>query len=33
MDAEAQILKHLPRDARSSLTFIDEYCSSYQDLG
>jgi SRSO17 transposase len=32
MDVEAQILKHLPRDARSSVSFIDEYCSSYKDL-
>ncbi len=28
MDVEAQILKYLPRDARSSVSFIDEYFSS-----
>lgn len=32
MDVEAQILKHLPRGARSSVSFIDEYCSSYKNL-
>jgi hypothetical protein len=25
MDIEAQILKHLPRDARESISFIDRY--------
>lgn len=32
MDVEAQILKHLAREAQSSIVFIDEYCSSYRDL-
>ena len=32
MDVEAQILKHLRRDARSSVSFIDKYCSSYKNL-
>jgi hypothetical protein len=32
MNIEAQILKYLPRDSRSSVFFIDEYCSSYKDL-
>jgi SRSO17 transposase len=32
MDVEAQILKHLARDARGSISFIDEYCSGYKDL-
>lgn len=32
MDVERQILKHLPRDAQPTVSFIDEYCSGYQDL-
>jgi SRSO17 transposase len=32
MDVEAQILKHLPRDARGSVSFIDKYCSGYKNL-
>ena len=32
MDVEAQILKHLARDARGSISFIDEYCSGYKGL-
>jgi SRSO17 transposase len=32
MDVELQILKHLPRDAQSTVGLIDEYCSSYQAL-
>ena len=32
MDVELQILKHLARDAHSTVCVIDEYCSEYQDL-
>ena len=32
MDVELQILKHLPRDAQPTVSFIDEYCSGYKDL-
>jgi SRSO17 transposase len=32
MDVEAQILKHLPREARGSISFIDKYCSGYRNL-
>jgi SRSO17 transposase len=32
MDVEAQIIKHLARDARGSISFIDEYCSGYKSL-
>ncbi|MGV2829157.1 IS701 family transposase [Myxosarcina sp. GI1(2024)] len=32
MDVELQILKHLARDARPTVSVIDEYCSSYKDL-
>ncbi len=32
MDVELQVLKHLARDAHSTVCVIDEYCSEYQDL-
>ena len=32
MDVELQILRHLKRDARSTVSFIDQYCSGYNDL-
>ena len=32
MDVELQILKHLKRDARPTVSVIDEYCSAYNDL-
>jgi SRSO17 transposase len=32
MDVELQIIKHLKRDAQSTVAVIDEYCSSYKDL-
>jgi SRSO17 transposase len=32
MDVELQILKHLKRDARSTVSIIDRYCSAYNDL-
>jgi SRSO17 transposase len=32
MDVELQILKHLPRDAQSTVGFIDEGCAEYKDL-
>ena len=32
MDVELQILKHLPRDAHSTISVIDEYCAGYRDL-
>jgi len=32
MDVETQILKHLPRDAQTTVTLIDEYCAEYKDL-
>ena len=32
MDVELQILKHLKRDARPTVSVIDKYCSSYKDL-
>ncbi len=32
MDVELQILKHLVRDAQSTVSFLDEYCASYKDL-
>ena len=32
MDVEQQILKHLPRDAQSTVSVIDEYCAIYKDL-
>ena len=32
MDVELQILKHLARDAKPSVSFIDEYCAGYKDL-
>lgn len=32
MDVELQIIKHLARDAQSTVGFIDEYCAGYKDL-
>jgi hypothetical protein len=32
MDVELQILKHLPRDAQPTVSFIDKYCVGYKDL-
>ena len=32
MDVELQILKHLKRDAQSTVAIIDQYCDSYNDL-
>ena len=32
MDVELQILKHLARDAHSTVCVIDEYCSYFKDL-
>ena len=32
MDVELQILKHLKRDARQTVSVIDRYCSAYNDL-
>jgi SRSO17 transposase len=32
MDVELQILKHLPRDAQPTVSFIDKYCGYYKDL-
>jgi hypothetical protein len=32
MDVELQILKHLPRDAQPTVTFIDKYCNYDKDL-
>ncbi len=32
MDVELQILKHLKRDARPTVSVIDKYCSAYNDL-
>ena len=32
MDVELQILKHLPRDAQSTVSVIDDYCTIYKDL-
>jgi len=32
MDVELQILKHLKRDARPTVSIIDRYCSAYNDL-
>jgi hypothetical protein len=32
MDVELQILKHLKRDAQPTVSIIDRYCESYNDL-
>ncbi len=32
MDVEEQILKHLPRDARKTVSVIDEYCQGYKNI-
>ena len=32
MDVELQILKHLKRDAQSTVSLIDQYCDSYKEL-
>lgn len=32
MDVELQILKHLKRDAQSTVSIIDRYCEAYNDL-
>jgi hypothetical protein len=32
MDVELQILKHLKRDARPTVSVIDQYCCAYNDL-
>ena len=32
MDVELQILKHLKRDAQSTISIIDQYCEAYNDI-
>ena len=32
MDVELQIIRHLKRNAQSTVSFIDQYCSAYDDL-
>ena len=32
MDVELQILKHLKRDAQTTVSIIDQYCEAYNDL-
>jgi SRSO17 transposase len=32
MDVELQILKHLARDAQTTVAIVDEYCAEYKDL-
>ena len=32
MDVELQILKHLKRSPRGTVSIIDQYCDSYNDL-
>jgi SRSO17 transposase len=32
MDVELQILRHLPRDAQPTVSFIDKYYNYYKDL-
>jgi SRSO17 transposase len=32
MDVELQIIKHLARDAQSTVSVIDDYCAIYKDL-
>ena len=32
MDVELQILKHLARDAHSTVSVINEYCVDYKNL-
>jgi SRSO17 transposase len=32
MDVELQILKHLARDAQSTVAVIDQYCKGYKHL-
>ncbi|MDJ1176804.1 IS701 family transposase [Roseofilum capinflatum] len=32
MDVELQILKHLPRDPEPTVSVVDEYCESYQEI-
>jgi hypothetical protein len=32
MDVELQILEHLKRDARPTVSIIDQYCSTYNRL-
>jgi hypothetical protein len=32
IDVELQVRQHLPRDAQSTVTVIDEYCADYQEL-
>ena len=32
MDVELQILKHLKRSPKSTVSVIDEYCFAYNDL-
>ena len=32
MDDREQILKHLPRDARKTVSVIDEYCQGYKEI-
>jgi len=32
MDVKLQILKHKPRDAQPTVSFIDKYCKGYKDL-
>jgi hypothetical protein len=32
MDVELQILKHLKRSPRPTVSVVDKYCSAYNDL-
>ena len=32
MDVELQILKHLPRSPKTTISVVDEYCESYKDM-
>jgi SRSO17 transposase len=32
MDVELQILKHLPREAETTVAVIDQYCESYKEM-
>jgi len=32
MDVELQILKHLPRSPETTVSVVDQYCDSYQEM-
>ncbi len=32
MDVELQILKHLPRSPDTTVSVVDQYCDSYQEM-